>query len=85
MSFVKNWFYLKPRQWVAFCACLGPTYSLMDSLGGGAQYILMCMPSLEHVPKLATCFAFVFVFLFVASYLWWLDAYYDDIQHLEFG
>ncbi len=70
---------------MAFCACLGPTNSLMDSLGGGAQYILKCMPSFEHVPKLATCFAFVFVFLFVASYLWWLDAYYDDIQHLEFG
>jgi hypothetical protein len=77
MSFVKNWFHLKPRQWVAFCACLGPTNSLMDSLGGRAQYILICMPSLEHVPKLVTCFAFVFVFLFVASIvvawciLWW--------------
>jgi hypothetical protein len=47
--------------------------------------MLICMPSLEHVSKLATCFAFSFVFLFVSGYLWWLDSCYDDVQHLEFG
>jgi hypothetical protein len=61
---------------MAFCACLGPTNSLVDSLGGGAHYMLICMPSLEHVPMLTTCFAFVF--LFVVGYLWWFDSYYDD-------
>jgi hypothetical protein len=45
--------------------------------------MLIYVPSLEHVPMLATCFAFVF--LFVASYLWWFDSYCDEAQHLEFG
>jgi hypothetical protein len=70
---------------VAFCACLGPIDNLVDSLGGGAHYMPICMPSLKHVPMLATCFAFAFVFLFVSSYLWWLDSYYVDVRRLEFG
>jgi hypothetical protein len=37
---------------MALCAWPGPSDTPADSLGGGAHYRRICLPSLEHVPRL---------------------------------